>query len=359
MNLLNIINGRRKGVLPAIARWVLYPASVVYGAFASFYHFLYDSGILPGRGLPVPVISVGNITAGGTGKTPMVEHLARRFSTGRKAVILSRGYGRMSRGIQIVSDGRNLLLSPHQSGDEPFLLAGRLPQTAVVVGKDRALAGKYAIRELGAELLILDDGYQHRSLKRDLDIVTINARAPFGYGHFLPRGLLRESERNLRRADIFVLTRVDGLGKERLDSIKSRLRLINPQAPVVESIHCPRHLKRLGSSECRPLSMIKGQDIAALSSVVDYQSFEGILTGLGANIRRAFRYTDHFWYRDADIGEISSLAASANASLIITTEKDAVRLPANRNWAMPVFALIIELSLGAGEEVLEEYLKKI
>lgn len=325
------------------------------------------------RDLPSCVISVGNIVLGGTGKTPAVELLARMLKTmGRKVAILSRGYGRRptktTDSLGVVSDGKKVLLGAEEGGDEPQLLARNLPGVAVLVGRDRFLVGSYAINNLGTDTLILDDGYQYSVLGRDLDIVTIDTGRPFGNGHVVPRGTLREPRDGLSRADIFLLTRVEpGLS---LRALKSELRSINPEAPIIESVHSPICLENIVTAERIELSFLDGRSILALSSIGHPQSFEKTLEGLGAVVKDTLRFADHHRYSSNEVGRILQLAQKETVDAIVTTQKDSMRLEPFRDLVLRscegmsggsinVLALIIELKIIRGREILDRKLRTV
>ena len=321
------------------------------------------------RELSCPVISVGNLVLGGTGKTPAVEMLARMIKAmGRRVAILSRGYGRKPTratvNFGIVSDGERVLLGAEEGGDEPLVLAGNLPGVSVLVGKDRFRTGSYAINNLGASAIILDDGYQHTSLKRDIDIVTVDSSCSFGNGHLFPRGTLREPVEGLRRADLFLLTRVDmGSG---LENLRRKLRSINPAAPILESVHSPVCLENIITGERLKLEFLTGRNVFAVSSIGRPQSFEKTLSNLGARVVDEFRFADHHPYTSGEIARIRRMAQERGVRTWLTTRKDAVRLEPFRNLfltdkgeAVDVLSLVIELKIVRGREILEDMVKSL
>ncbi len=314
-----------------------------------------------------PVISVGNIVVGGTGKTPAVETLARILTTwGCNVAILSRGYRRKptknTASFGVVSDGQKILLGSEEGGDEPQQLAKNLPGVAVLVGKNRFLTGSFAIDNYGCDAIILDDGYQHSALKRNLDIVVINASCPFGNGYLLPRGTLREPKSNLKRANLFLITHVDEATD--LETLKQELKSINPAAPIIESIHSPVHLQAIATENRLELEFLTGRDILAVSSIGHPQSFEKTLENIGANVRDSFRFPDHHKYSLREIDRIRRLAQEKGIETIVPTQKDSMRLERFRN-SFPtgcdgnMLALIIELKITHGKEILENLLKTL
>ena len=312
-----------------------------------------------------PVISVGNIVVGGTGKTPAVEMLAHILKIwGRRVAILSRGYRRKptksSVRFGVVSDGKRILLGSEEGGDEPQQLAKNLPGVAVLVGKDRFLTGNIAIDKYGCDAIVLDDGYQYLALKRDLDIVVINASYPFGNGYLLPRGPLREPKSNLKRANLFLLTHVDESTNHEI--LKQELKSINPTAPIIESIHSPVFLQEIATGNRLELKFLTDRDIFALSSIGHPESFEKTLMNLGANVRDCFRFPDHHTYSFREIDRIRRLAHENGVETIVTTQKDAMRLELFTSLLLTdrdsnILALIIELKIIHGREILERLLK--
>lgn len=359
-----MVEGRKRGLLASLLRVTLMSLSLVYGLIVQSILFLYRLRILKRRRLPALVISVGNITVGGTGKTPLVEMLVERLqSTGHKVAVLSRGYGRKSgsRGhraskVSVVSDGKNILMGVREGGDEPYLLAGNLPGVPVVVGKDRRATGSYAIDKFGVDTIVLDDGYQYWPLVRDLDIVVIDSTNPFGTGHLLPRGRLREPVGNLKRAHLFFLSRVDQV--QDTETLKRTLKKINPEAGLVETIYCPQCLVEFTTGRREELSAFKDKPVLALSSIGHPGSFERMLVDLGVRIAEKIRFPDHHWYQEPEMREVEETVRCRGADLIITTQKDAVRFPPKWKLQLPVYYLAINLRIVKGEEVLGEWLDR-
>jgi tetraacyldisaccharide 4'-kinase len=269
-------------------------------------------------------------------------------------------------GLGIVSDGERVLLGEEEGGDEPLVLAGNLPGVAVLVGKDRFRTGSYAINNLGASAVILDDGYQHIALRRDFDIVTLDSSCPFGNGHLLPRGTLREPVGGLRRADLFLLTRVDTAASTGscVEDLRRKLRSVNPAAPVLESVHLPVCLENVVTGERLELEFLTGRNVFAVSSIGNPQSFEKTLRNLGARLVDEFRFADHHRYTFDEIAKIRRMAQERGVRTWLTTQKDAVRLKPFRNsfvtgGAIDVLALVIELKIVRGEEILEDMVKAL
>ncbi len=362
-----IAEGQKRGLLASLLRGALAVLSLVYCLLIQSVLFLYRLRVLRKRKLPARVISVGNITVGGTGKTPLVEMLASELGKrGCKVAILSRGYGRrvnpaagkrmprMVNRVAVVSDGKTLLMDAMEAGDEPYLLARNLPQVAVLVGKDRRLTGNYALNKLRVDTIILDDGYQYWPLKKDLNIVIIDSTNPFGTGHLLPRGRLREPLGSLKRADLFFLTRVDQV--DAVEGLMERLGRLNPQAKVLKSVHQADHLIDLRTGERTELTILKGKKVLPLSSIGNPESFERTLNDLGALLVDSVRFPDHHLYQPGELKGVEEEAIRKGAELIITTEKDAVRLPLKES-GFPYLFLVVKLKITQGREHLESLLK--
>ncbi len=328
---------------------LLFLPAALYGAASRWRNVSYDRGLLRSRRLPRPVISIGNITVGGTGKTPMAIMLAGLLKeAGRKPAILSRGYGREGPGrVAVVTDGNQILRGPQEAGDEPFLMANLLPGVPVVAGSSRFLAGQTAIAELAADVLVLDDGFQHRGLHRDLDIVLLDEARPFGNGRLLPGGSLRELPAALRRADIVVMTRSEaGAGSNSAAGVAGFLK---EGAAIFRGIHQPVALIDGGMS-ARPLTLLEGKKIYAFAGIGNPLSFRRTLESLGAELAGFTAFPDHYAFRAGDIDCISGAARRAGAELILTTEKDGVRLGHFPEFTEQIYRLRVELEIISGRE---------
>jgi len=353
---LDVIYNREPGLKAGFLRKVLFILSVLYAGIVQLRMFFYRHGIFRKKTLGCLIISIGNITVGGTGKTPLVEMFARALTEGgRKVAVLSRGYkrkkkyaawdlfkkDRWSEPPGIVSDGMQLRMNSEEAGDEPYMLAKNLPNVAVIVGSNRVRSGSYAIEKFGADTLILDDGFQYLSLNRRLNIVLVDATNPFGNGHLLPRGILREPRRNLARADIFFITKAKDMPT---DPIKGLIRQYNPAAEIVECYYEPRHLVDIVSGGHVDLSYLRNKRAAIMTAIADPEGFEASVERLGAQVVSASRYADHYRFSEQDLdGVVASVKKKADC--IVTTEKDFVRLPAGRKYALPVFYLRVEVKI--------------
>ena len=372
--LLGVIEGRQRGRAAALLRWLLKQLSHLYAAAVQIRLWLYTHGILRHHTLGCQVVSVGNLTVGGTGKTPIVEIFARALQeSGRKVAILSRGYKSVKpplweRLVQkitfrdrrreplVVSDGRRLLLDSAAAGDEAYMLAANLPKVAVLVDKNRVKAGQHAIKKLGCDTLILDDGFQYLALKHRLDIVLVDRTNPFGNRHVLPRGILREPVRNIRRAGFIFITKSDGDGAEEL---RRELRRWNTSAEVSECRHHPRYLQNVYTAEREGLEYLRGRKVAALSGIAAPWGFEEELGRLGAEVVYRERYADHHRYAEQEIIDVINRGMQAGAEAVITTEKDAVRIPRVARRDIPLFFLRVEIQLLSGEEDFNDCIARI
>ncbi len=328
----------------------LWGVSQVYGAAARLRRWGYEKDLLPTYQLPCPVISVGNIAVGGTGKTPMVVHLARLIEgMGRKVAIISRGYKGTAQkgGGAIVSDGRSLACSARQSGDEPYLMATLLGNVPVVVGKDRWSAGKMALDQFDPDILLLDDAYQHQRLKRDLNLMLLDARRPFGNSYLLPRGRLREPASVLSRADAVVLTRSEKYTSNNPNPIADT----HPQMPVFRSEH--RAIVR-GVAPARkplpPLSTLSGTaptsiggEVFGFAGLAQNQSFFDGLEPLGCTVKGSMGFDDHHDFHRGDIHRIVQAATASGAGYLVTTDKDYVRFSSQVRFPMDVIVMGVDI----------------
>jgi tetraacyldisaccharide 4'-kinase len=345
--------------------WFLKQLSHAYKGVMRLRSSLYRNGILRHHTLGCQVISIGNLTVGGTGKTPVVEVFARTLQQkGRKVAILSRGYKKEEPPLikrlgdkvlmrekrtppRIVSDGETLLLDSAMGGDEPYMLASNLPDVAVLVDKDRVKSGRYAINRLGCDTLILDDGFQYLYMKHRVDVVLVDSKNPFGNGFVLPRGILRESIRSLSKADYVFITKCNGTDNS---GLKAEIRRFNAKAEIIECAHKPRYLKNVFTTVRDELAYLKGMPVIAFSGIAAPEGFESSLESLGANVLGRIRYADHHRYTQQQIIDAINRAKNEGAEAIITTEKDAVRFPRLDRTDVPVYFLRVDIELLSGTE---------
>ncbi len=367
--LLKVISKEVQGKRAACLRGLLRVLSWVFYLLVQLRLLLFKHRILRASTLGCQVISVGNVTVGGTGKTPIVETFARSLhQKGRKVAILSRGYKsrktpfwekilrKEERLPRVVSNGEQLLLNSDLAGDEPFMLASNLPEVAVLVDKDRVKSGKYAIRKLGCDTLVLDDGFQYLGLQHRMDIVLVDYTNPFGYSRLLPRGLLREPARNIKRAGFIFITKCPPEGAPEL---KATLRALNPYAEISECRHTSKYLKNLYTREQLGLDAIEGRKVATISGIAVPQGFENGVRTLGAEIVYSARYADHHRYTQQEIIETINKAVHAGAEMIVTTEKDAVRFPRIDRCDLPVIYLRVEIEMLSGSDAFNDWINRI
>jgi len=348
----NIVSGRAEGAGPAAARAGLRFASVGYAAAVAARNCLYDRRILSIYKPKAPVISVGNIAAGGTGKTPLVIWLYEMLKDKCRLAILTRGY--KAAGGRSDSRTGNL--------DEPALLEKACPAAAVVVNADRAAGARRAGEELGAEVLLLDDGFQHRRIFRDLDIVVVDSTCPFGYDRMLPAGLLREPVGSLARADAVVLTRCDQVGTAELNRIEDRLGRIKTDLPAARSVHEPTAVSvaREAAAEKHPARFLEGRKVFAFCGIGNPASFVASLKALGAVVVGRRFFDDHHHYTAGDIANIRSLARRHFAELAVTTQKDFTKIGQERSRAQPpaIACLEVRLRITAGSRRLIQLIER-
>ena len=373
---LEVMNGRRREWHDRFLCGVLFFASRWYRMATQFRLWMYDKRVIRSHALGCLVVSIGNLSCGGTGKTPVVEVFARSLSNqGRHVAILSRGYRSRRRSLgerlvqifrsqkiemppKVVSDGRNLLLNSEYAGDEPYMLASNLRDVAVLVDKDRVKSALWAVDRFRSDVIILDDGFQYLMLKSHINIVLVDSTNPFGNGHVLPRGILREPIKNIRRADYIFLTKSDGSHK--LCHLKNFLRRHNRRAEIIECCHKPQHLVRMFSGGGRePLSRLKNARVAALSAIACPASFEGFLEQLGAKLVLRDHYADHHRYTQQEIIDFVNQAKAAGAEFIVTTEKDAVRIPRLDRCDVPLYYLRIQIDILSGRESFDQCISRI
>jgi tetraacyldisaccharide 4'-kinase len=325
-----------------VQRSALWGASIVYGGAVRVHRALYDLGWKEVRRAPVPVIGVGNLTVGGTGKTPCVEHVARFFRRlDLRVAILSRGYG---------SDGGH--------NDEARVLEENLPDVPHLQGADRFALAQTAVEELESEVLVLDDGFQHRRLARDLDLVLVDATNPWGHGHLLPRGLLREPKSGLRRAGVVVLTRCDQVSDEERGRLREEVAQIAPHVPVVESEHRP--LEWVASDgRTERLKSLTDRPLAAFCGIGNPEAFRRTLTALGSAVADFRVYPDHHAYTRTDVEELRQWSRQqAPDCVLVTTQKDLVKLQLSHLGNRELWALRIGFHVRAGQETLETRLQE-
>ena len=372
---IDVILDRRYGKRAALLRWFLYGLSWLFRGGVQTRLWLYRRRIIRNHSPACLVISVGNLTVGGTGKTPVVEMFARTLQDrGRRVAILSRGYKskrppllrRLQRkwlGLErseprTVHDGTRVLLDSRLSGDEPYMLAKSLGDVIVLVDKDRVRAAKFAVKKYRCDTLILDDGMQYLTLQHRLDVCLIDAQAPFGNEFLLPRGTLREPPRNLQRAHYIFITKSPATGNE---ALIARLRKYNRTAEIIQTWHEALYLQNLYvPGDRRSLDFLEGQYIAAISGIARPESFEEKLTALGAKLEITKRFADHHRFTDEELEEFSNRCARRDLDAIITTEKDSVRFPSRfEGLKVPVYYLRVEIGILEGQASWDRLVERI
>jgi len=347
----SLARDEKKGLPACFFKAILLLLSFIYGFIVALTRAVYSLGIIKKVELESSVISVGNITCGGTGKTPFVRMLVKYLShKGDKTAILIRGYKR-GRAHKAQAGG-----SARTMGDEGYLLS-KITHAPVLVGRDRIKTGRKAQLEYNPDVIILDDGFQHWRLRRDLDIVLINAVTPFGNNHLIPRGILRERISNLKRADVFALSKVN-LADDTI-ALKNKLKSINPQALIIETVHKPVCFSDLSGRQFK-LQEIANKEVCIFSAIADFSSFESTVSGLGGAIKRKFEFPDHYSYKQEDLDEILSDCKEAGISIVVTTQKDAVKLTTLRSDSfLRLLILNIELKIIKNEQEFQSRLHSV
>jgi tetraacyldisaccharide 4'-kinase len=311
--------------------------------------WLYDRGVLRSRGVRCPVVSIGNLTVGGTGKTPAVELAVRTLADlGRRPAVVSRGYRRRSTGVQIVADSASIRLEPEDAGDEPFLLARRLPGVPVVVGSRRYDAARAAVERFGATAIVIDDGFQHRTLRKDLEIVMVRAGRPWGNGRLFPSGPLREPLEALARAHLVVATGL--VEPPDLKAVADSLARHAPHVPILAARYAAVECWEASRMEAVPLAHLASRRLLGFAGIASPAAFRATLDGLGVTVADLLAFADHHWYTAADVSALDATASTLGAEGLVTTEKDWVRLRTVPRSGRPLYVVSVRLELLDGEE---------
>jgi len=340
-----------------VVRACLSGAAAAYRAALTARSAFYRIGLLSTRGLPVPVISVGNVTVGGSGKTPLAEVVVLALrEMGARPALISRGYGRRTRGVRIVADGGGLRLGARDGGDEPVLLAERLPGVPIVVGESRYEAGAVAVGTCFADALVLDDGFQHRTLDKDLDIVVVSGGDPWGNGRLFPRGSLREPLSALKRAGLVVVTNPPTAAAT--SDIAHVLRLRASAATVLSGAYRPMSLRRGDHAPAEAPEALRGRKVLMLAGIAAPGGFVATAEGLAAEVAALAEFPDHHWYTPGDLARVAARVRETEAEAVLTTEKDWVRLREMPLGAVPFWVLAVRLDLGADSVALAQVLSE-
>jgi tetraacyldisaccharide 4'-kinase len=309
--------------------------------------WLYRRGMLKSRAVGCPVVSIGNLTVGGTGKTPAVELAVQTLKDlGHKPAVVSRGYRRRSRGVQVVADAASIRLEGQDAGDEPFLLARRLPGVPVVVGANRADAVKLTRERFDVTAIVLDDGFQHRTLRKDLEIVMARARRPWGNGRLLPAGPLREPLRALARADLVVAAGAATV--DEAPEVAGTMRRYAPGTPLLAARYVPVECWDARRLRPIPLAQLAGARLLAFAGIASPAGFQATLAELGVDGAQVVAFPDHHWYHERDLASLEARATERGVEGLVTTEKDWVRLRALRACRLPLYVVSVKLHLESG-----------
>ena len=372
--ILEVIFEERHDWRARLTRALLFALSKIFQVLVIIRRWLYNVRILRDKTLGVQVIAIGNLTVGGTGKTPVVEKFARELrDAGRNVAILSRGYRSKPVPLhvkllnklllrddqtppRIVSDGKSLLLDSNMAGDEPYMLASNLKDVVVLVDKDRVKSGRYAIEKFGCDTLLLDDGFQYWDLRgRRHDVVLIDRQQPFGNEHLLPRGTLREPPAHLARAHTIFITKSDG----NTAALRERIAKFNDTAAIIECVHQPLYFEDVFSGERKGLDFLVGKKVASLSGIAQPESFEQSLVKLGSELVYAKRFADHHRFSQQEILNAINRGKKRQAEIILTTQKDAVRFPKIDRRDLPIYFMRVEIKIVAGANDFQDCVRKI
>lgn len=351
-----LISGQKANMGTTLLRLLLGLAAAGYSIAVRARNFLYSAGWLKAHHSDAAVISVGNITVGGTGKTPLVVWLCKQIISDSKFQISNSQCAILTRGYKAT---KNSKLKTQNYSDEPAILTESCPEVKVIVNPDRVGGANEAVSKFRANVLIMDDGFQHRRFARDLDIVTIDATRPFGYGRMLPAGLLREPVASLKRADAAVITRCDQITESELSQIEKKLESINPDMIIARSIHAPAYVQSMDNQEIS-IEHIKGKKIFAFCGIGNPDAFFNTIKQLGADVVGSKVYNDHHHYTDSCLAGIYEQATYLKADLILTTQKDCTKItrlaPVQKD--IPLAYIGIEIKFLAGEDKLRGLIEK-
>jgi tetraacyldisaccharide 4'-kinase len=371
---LEIIFEQRRGKRAAVLRSILFGFSKVYQVVLKVYRFCIRVRIMRDATLGIQVIAIGNLTYGGTGKTPVVEKFARELQhQGRKVAILTRGYRSKPRPFgeallnklllredstppRVVSDGRNLLLDSETAGDEPYMLASNLKDVVVLVDKDRVKSGRYAIEHYGCDTLLLDDGFQYwRLAGRRQDVVLVDCQQPFGNEHLTPRGTLREPPSELARASVIFITKSDG----NTAALRERISRYNSAAGIIECVHAPLYFEDVFTGERKGLEFARNLRVASISGIAQPESFDQNLVKLCRELVYSKRFADHHRFSQQEVINAINRSKKRQAEVIITTQKDAVRFPKLDRRDLPIYFLRVEIKILSGAADFDECVRRI
>jgi tetraacyldisaccharide 4'-kinase len=363
-NVQAVMTGEK--VAGPLLHFLLMFLSMLYGFAVKLRTILYDQGILKTRKLPCAVISIGNLTVGGTGKTPMTIYIAKLLKgLGYQPAVISRGYkGLAEKKGGVVSDRQKVLLSPEIAGDEPFMMAQNLKEIPVLVGADRVRIGIEAVKQFSPDVIIFDDAFQHRRLDRDLDIVLVDDKSLFGNGYLLPRGVLRESISGISRSDLFILTRCNDNSSSSLASLDE----MTPGKPIFKSFHEPYVVgifnnsdneicDRLPDEFSQSFEFLKSSKVFIFSGIAKNEEFRTTVEHLAGEVAGAIGFKDHHQYTESDFNQIVARAQKTSAEFLITTEKDYVKIAGQVKSPMDIVVVGIRVTFKQDEKKFSKFLK--
>lgn len=350
--------------------FLLFIFSLFYGGLVKLRSKAYDRGIIKSKKLPCKVISIGNITAGGTGKTPMTVYVAELVQKlGYVVVVISRGYkGELEKTGGIVSNGKTVLMGPEKAGDEPFMLAGRLKNIPVIVGKDRFKAGMKAVKKFNSDVIVLDDAFQHLKIKRDINLVLLDAKRPFGNSKLLPRGILRESLSSLSRSDAFILTRSDCASELEVEKTLVELKEFIQGKPTFNTSHVPyAYIVEKGkhvpfesisrNSFLYDFDFLRDRRVFAFAGIARNDDFRRTIEGFKCILAGFLEFPDHHGYSETDFNMVLRLAKEANVEFLFTTEKDHARMAHRMTWPIDLVVVGINIFFESDEKAFSEFVK--
>jgi len=366
----NIMTGKGGSNFSSV-EFLLFIISLSYGGLVKLRSAAYQKGIIKSKKLPCKVISIGNITVGGTGKTPMTIYMAELVQRlGYDVVVISRGYkGELEKIGGIVSNGKKVLMGPEKAGDEPFMLAARLKNISVIVGKNRFEAGMQAVKKFNPDVIVLDDAFQHLKLKRDIDLVLLDSNSPFGNLNLLPRGILREPVSVLLRADALIMTRSGRASETEMKKSLTGLKEFTRSKPVFKTSHAPyAYIVKKGkhipfesistSSFLYDFNFLKDRRVFAFAGIARNDDFIHTVKSFKCDIADFLGFEDHHQYSKDDLEKILRLAEKENVEFLITTEKDYARIAHRVKWPVDLLVAGVEISFGNDDKVFNDFIKE-
>jgi tetraacyldisaccharide 4'-kinase len=352
-----LIAEKKEGKLRKIFLFPLCLLSFFYGLLVRLRVWFFAQGVFRSYFLPCKVISLGNITLGGTGKTPLASYLAEFIKEkGLRVAILSRGYkGKFSGLYGVVTDGEETFMDARQAGDEPYLLSMKLKGIPIIIGKERRISGRFAIERFRSQVIILDDGFQHLPVKRDVNLLLLDARDPFGNGYLFPRGVLREPLGQMKRADAVILTKTDQC--DNITKLKENLARWTEDRPIFAMKYAAVGVRVLKERDVLPIAVLRNKKIWAFTGIGNPESFRKTIANLESQVLGFVSFPDHYWFKPEDIQKLMEEGEEKGAEALVTTEKDAVRLEGLATGKIPLWVVCIKPDFIIGEQKkFEEFL---